>query len=100
MIQETEVLEVILKALKNLNDELDDGDKFEVNENTCLFGEDAELDSLSLVSVIVDIESDISYFLGHPISLTDDRAMSQEISPFFNVKSLLTYIMSLIIEDA
>ena len=35
MIQETAVLEVIFKALNNLNDELDDGDKFEVNENTC-----------------------------------------------------------------
>jgi len=35
MIQEAEVLVVIYKALNNLNDELDDGDKFEVNENTC-----------------------------------------------------------------
>jgi acyl carrier protein len=100
MIQETEVLEVIFKALNNLNDELDDSDKFEVNENTCLFGVDAELDSLSLVSVIVDVEGDISDLLGHSISLTDDRAMSQEISPFSNVKSLLAYIMVLAAEGA
>ena len=100
MIQETAVLEVIFKALNNLNDELDDSDKFEVNENTCLFGADAELDSLSLVSVIVDVEGDISDLLGHSISLTDDRAMSQEISPFFNVKSLLAYIMVLAAEGA
>ena len=100
MIQETAVLEVIFNALNNLNDELDDCDKFEVNENTCLFGTDAELDSLSLVSVIVDVEGDISDLLGHSISLTDDRAMSQEISPFSNVKSLLAYIMILAAEGA
>ncbi len=100
MIQETEVLGVIFKALNNLNDELDDDDKFKVSENTCLFGGDAELDSLSLVSVIVDVEGDISDLLGHSISLTDDRAMSQEISPFSNVKSLLAYIMVLAAEGA
>jgi acyl carrier protein len=100
MIQEKEVLGVIFKALNNLNDELDDSDKFEVSENTCLFGADAELDSLSLVSVIVDVEGDISDLLGHSISLTDDRAMSQEISPFSNVKSLLAYIMVLAAEGA
>lgn len=61
---------------------------------------DAELDSLSLVSVIVDVEGDISDLLSHSISLTDDRAMSQEISPFSNVKSLLAYIMILAAEGA
>jgi acyl carrier protein len=100
MIQEKEVLGVIFKALNNLNDELDDGNKFEVSENTCLFGADAKLDSLSLVSVIVDVEGDISDLLGHSISLTDDRAMSQEISPFSNVKSLLAYVMVLAAEGA
>jgi hypothetical protein len=100
MIRETAVLEVIFKALNNLNDELDDGNKFEVNENTCLFGANAKLDSLSLVSVIVDVEGDISDLLGRSISLTDDRAMSQEISPFSNVKSLLTYIMVLASENS
>lgn len=98
MIQQKTVLEVIFKALNNLNEELDDGDKFEVNINTRLFGVDAELDSLSLVSVIVDIEGGISDLLGYSISLTDDRAMSQETSPFSSVKSLVAYIMVLAAE--
>jgi hypothetical protein len=100
MIQKEEILKVIFKALNNLNDELADGNKFEVNENTYLFGANAELDSLSLVSVIVDVEGDVSDLLGHSISLTDDRAMSQEISPFSNVQSLLAYIMVLAAESA
>lgn len=93
MLKQESVLEIIFRALHNLNDEMDDDNKFEVSATTCLFGTDATLDSLSLVSVIVDVEADVSTALGRSISLTDDRAMSQTISPFDNVKTLTDYIM-------
>ena len=95
MLTKENVLEIIFRALQNLNDELDDNDKFEAGPNTPLFGPNATLDSLALVSVIVDVEGDVSTALGHSISLTDDRAMSQEISPFDDVQTLLNYIMIL-----
>jgi hypothetical protein len=56
--------------------------------------------SHSLVSVIVDVESAMSEQAGHEISLTDDRAMSQEISPFSDVNSLTAYIELLMSEVA
>jgi hypothetical protein len=46
----------------------------------------------------VDVEGDVSTALGRSISLTDDRAMSQEISPFDDVQTLLNYIMILVNE--
>jgi hypothetical protein len=95
MIDKEVVLKIIIRALQSLNDELPDGDKFEAGPNTPLFGPSATLDSLALVSVIVDVEGDVSTALGRSISLTDDRAMSQEISPFDNVQTLLNYIMTL-----
>jgi acyl carrier protein len=98
MIEEKKVLEIILHALKNLNDELPDDDKFDAGPNTPLFGPNAMLDSLALVSVIVDVEADVSTELGRSISLTDDRAMSQEISPFDDVQTLVNYIMILVNE--
>jgi hypothetical protein len=98
MIEVGQVLEIILRALKNLNDELPDSDKFDAGSNTPLFGPNATLDSLALVSVIVDVEGDVSTALGRSISLTDDRAMSQEISPFDDVQTLLNYIMILVNE--
>lgn len=94
------VLEIILRALQNLNEELDDSEKFVVDSNLSLFGPDATLDSLALVSVIVDVEGDVSAALGRSISLTDDRAMTQEISPFDNVQTLLNYIMILVNEES
>jgi hypothetical protein len=98
MINKELVLEIIIRALKSLNDELHDGDKFEVGPSTPLFGPNATLDSLALVSVIVDVEGDVSAALGRSICLTDDRAMSQEISPFDDVQTLLNYVMVLVSE--
>lgn len=98
MLNNDNVLQIILRALQNLNDEMGDGDKFEVGPNTPLFGPDATLDSLALVSVIVDVEGDVSALIGRSISLTDDRAMSEQISPFDNVQTLLNYIMTLVNE--
>jgi hypothetical protein len=98
MLAKNNVLEIILRALQSLNDELPEGNKFVSGPSTPLFGSNATLDSLSLVSVIVDVEGDVSAALGRSISLTDDRAMSQEVSPFDDVQSLLNYIMILVNE--
>jgi len=99
MMNEEDVLKVIQRALQSLNDELPENDKFEIGIKTPLFGPNAKLDSLALVSVIVDVEGDVSTALGRSISLTDDRAMSQEVSPFDDVQTLLNYIMILVNED-
>jgi acyl carrier protein len=95
MLTKETVLEIILRALRNLNDEMDDDSKFVAGPDTCLFGANATLDSLALVSVIVDVEGDVSTALGRAISLTDDRAMSQKVSPFDDVGTLTDYIMLL-----
>ena len=67
-----------------------------VGPDTILFGPDAELDSLSLVSVIVDIETALNCDYSLDLSLTDDLAMTREISPFTDVPALKAYILELI----
>jgi len=94
------IQESILKSLNNLNDERADGEKIPVNLDTRLFGSNAALDSLSLVSLIVDVETAVSEASGRDISLTDDRAMSQPVSPFSNVGTLTDYILLLLSESA
>jgi len=100
MLDKNEVQAIILKALNSINDERGPDEQLEVGFDTRLFGSDAMLDSLSLVSVIVDVESAISEASGRDISLTDDRAMSQAVSPFSDVSSLTVYILSLLSEAA
>jgi acyl carrier protein len=92
------VLEIILEALENLNQELDAAQQVVIGPATPLFGPDAQLDSLSLVSVIVDVETALTMKWGLPVSLTDDRAMSREISPFDDVGTLTDYVLELLAE--
>ncbi|MDB5408031.1 MAG: hypothetical protein JWL84_2943 [Rhodospirillales bacterium] len=98
MLTEIEIQGIILRALENVNEELDADSKVAVGADTCLFGSDAALDSLSLVSVIVDVETEVSTAAGRQISLTDDRAMSREVSPFSDVHALTAYIAALLAE--
>lgn len=98
--QESQVLEVIYAALRALNEERGPDEQFDINAYTSLFGADSALDSLSLVSVIVDLETMVSDEFGHTISLTDDRAMSREPVPFTDVTALKTYILELLGEPA
>ncbi len=100
MLNKDAIQAIILQALKNINEERGPDEQLKIDLNTRLFGADAVLDSLSLVSVIVDVESAVSEQAGHEISLTDDRAMSQEISPFSDVNTLTVYIELLISEVA
>ncbi|WP_372784523.1 hypothetical protein [Phenylobacterium sp.] len=93
-----EVLAIIFEALESLNQELEPDERVEIGPATPLFGADAKLDSLSLVSVIVDVETALTVKWDAPISLTDDRAMSREISPFDDVGALTDYILELLQE--
>ena len=63
-----------------------------INMQTSLIGSGKILDSMGLVSVIVDIET---AFLDKDIeiSLTSETAMSSRISPFRTVSSLCNFIV-------
>lgn len=66
--------------------------------DTPLYGKHGTLDSLALVNLIVATEQRIEEDFGTPISLADERAMSQEKSPFRTVETLVNYI-ALLLED-
>jgi acyl carrier protein len=90
------VVNIVFKALENLNAERSSNDQIPLAMGTALFGGGAALDSLSLVSVIVDVETALSTEFGEPVALTDDRAMSREVSPFTDVAALTDYILELL----
>jgi acyl carrier protein len=100
MLTKESIQVIILNALNNINEERGADEKLKIDLDTRLFGADAVLDSLSLVSVIVDVETSLSERVGRDICLTDDRAMSQETSPFSDVNTLSAYVELLLSEMA
>jgi hypothetical protein len=97
-MEKEKIKEIVLVQVLEIVLTFDEDNKFEVNENTILFGSGSSIDSLSLVSIIVDLEVIFSDEHGFDISLTDDRAMTREISPFDSITSLVDYIFEVINE--
>lgn len=96
MNKEQFVEEQILAILTEINESLPEEEQISVSRDTVLFGNGALIDSLSLVSLIVDLETKLSMDFDKEIVLTDDRAMTRKISPFENVQTLKDYILELV----
>lgn len=62
-----------------------------IDATTKLVGRESVIDSMGLVNIIIDIESE---FLdrGFEVSLTSENAMSQSRSPFRSAETLAEYI--------
>jgi len=75
-------------------------ESIKIDETTVIFGKDGLLDSHGLVSVIILIEEIVSEKYGYHISITDERALIQEKSPFQTVGRLSEYIRKLIEEPS
>ena len=95
-MKKPEISKIVLEKLNDLNSTLPSNEQFFVSDQTILFGMGSCIDSLSLVSIIVDLETHFTDILSYEVSLTDDNAMSREKSPFTSVSSLVEYIDELI----
>ncbi len=90
-MEKKEATEIVIDAVKEYID--DEG--VEINETSVLLGNDAVVDSIGLVNLIVDIESALSE-KDIEITLTSEDAMSRRKSPFRSVETLSDYIIELI----
>ncbi len=59
---------------------------------SALFGRDGILDSIGLLTLVVQLEEKLSAATGKPVRLVTSAAMSQTKSPFRDVDSLTSYI--------
>ena len=94
-----DILKIIYSEIEEINKELDQDHKLENSTNTVLLGKEGKLDSLGLINLIVGVEQKIEDKFGFAITLADERAMSQENSPFKTIQALTDYIMLLLKED-
>jgi acyl carrier protein len=93
-------VETILSALQDLMEANAAGDLPGLDETTRLIGRSAVLDSMGLVTLIVEVEQRLEADFDLVVVLADDRAMSQTRSPFLSVGSLADYVMQLAAEQA
>jgi acyl carrier protein len=86
------ISQVVIATVKEFNEEFNFPELRNPQQETALFGGPGVLDSLKLVSLIVDIEQRIAAEFNRSVVLADERAMSKFHSPFRTVRTLVDYI--------
>ena len=97
---QAKITALILAQAAELNEQLPHKIPLEEGEAAPLFGEGGVLDSIALVTLIVAIEQALEDELEVVLTLADEKAMSQQHSPFRTVGSLAAYIQQRIAEGA
>ncbi len=88
-----QVVAIIRDAIIELNDELDYDHLRTPTEATAIFDGEDSLDSLSLVSLIVDIEARVEDSFATEVVLASEKAMSMKNSPYRSVASLTEFVL-------
>ena len=87
---------VILNVIREYNEQVPNDHRIPETPDATLFGRHGALDSLGLVNLILMVEEHLENEYQIALTLADERAMSQERSPFHNVASLAGYICLLL----
>lgn len=89
-----DVIREIYNALERVNEMRDAHNRIICTEDTALYGQNGCLDSLGLVSLIMDVEMAVQEQAGTRLVLSDAQAMSERRSPFRDVLSFADYVTS------
>jgi acyl carrier protein len=97
-LSRSEIASIITLSIKNSLLEREETNTKIVDQSTPLIGVNSILDSLGLVTLLVDLEQKIDGEYGLSVTLADDRALSQKNSPFRTVNTLTDYVYKLVEE--
>ena len=86
------ILELLYSSIDEYNQMNPESLKLEKSLQTSLFGKESNLDSLGLLSFLVEIENIIKKNINEDICIIDEKFFLDENSPYDNVETLLDYI--------
>ena len=86
------VSQIIIEQIESFNENLENPIDTSAADETVLFGAGSVIDSVDLVSLVLDIDQAIDDEYGKHIALVDERAMSRRNSPFRTVGTLAAFI--------
>ncbi len=87
-----QISKIVINCVKQFASESEIEIDLSEGENTRLFGGDAPLDSLGLVSLVVEIEESLENEMGISLVLADEKAMSRRTSTLSRIVYLVDYI--------
>jgi acyl carrier protein len=100
MIERTSALGIVVASLQEVFVQSGTAAPENVSEETVLVGKDAVLDSLGVVSLIVEVEQRLEAEHSVSVTLANDKAMSQRNSPFRTVGVLTDHVVAMVAEES
>ncbi|HTA91612.1 MAG TPA: hypothetical protein VK745_18645 [Polyangiaceae bacterium] len=100
MIDRAAALEIVKASLQEVFVQTGMPAPDSVTEETVLVGKDAVLDSLGVVSLIVEVEQRVESEHDVSVTLANDKAMSARNSPFRTVGVLTDHVVAMVAEES
>jgi len=100
MVEKEKILNSIYQAVDEVNEQLSEDQQLEKSPDTVLLGESGQLESIDLVNILVATEENVESTFGVPISITDERAVSEKNSPFKTIGTLCEFISNILKENS
>lgn len=99
MSNHDKIVSAVYRAVDELNKQLPKGVHVEKSLDSALYGKNGRLESIDVVTLIMEVEDHIRDEFGTSITIADDRAMSQQNSPFLTIRTLTDYVAELLMEN-
>jgi len=99
VIDRAAAVDIVKRSLRELIEQLGDAPP-DITEDTVIVGKDAVVDSLGVVSLVVEVEQRLEAEYDLAVTLASEKAMSQRSSPFRSVGVLADYICEVATEEA
>jgi acyl carrier protein len=93
------IVQAVYSAVDELNKQLPKGVHVDKSLDAMLYGKTGKLESIDVVSFIMEVEDQIKAEFGVSLTIADDRAMSQQNSPFLTLGTLTEYLDQLLKEN-
>jgi len=99
MADREKIIQAVYRAVDELNQQLPKGVSVAKSPDSALYGRTGKLESIDVVTLIMEVEDQIKTEFGTSITIADDRAMSLENSPFLTLGTLTDYVAELLNQD-
>jgi acyl carrier protein len=98
MIERSAALNIVIASIQEVFAQTGTDAPGALTEDTVLVGKDAVLDSLGVVSLIVEVEQRVESDHNASVTLANDKAMSARNSPFRTVGVLTDHLVAMVAE--
>lgn len=93
------IKEIVFQTIDEINQQLLAEQQIDKSIETILVGNEAQLDSMAFITLIMALESKLIDKFGVSITLVDERAMVAEDNPFGTVATFVDYCALLLKEQ-